>query len=103
MQEQLKISDKILDFSREQYGEKSSQFTDGLYLRAKLVYTMGQAKESLDLVRQCIKIELGHPRSGGRKDLNLGMMHLLKASILCKLTKEGLRVKEGLKSYRKAA
>lgn len=68
-------------FNKKEHGEDSPAYADALYLRAKVTYSSGNTEEALGLVRKSLRIELNKSLTGTPKDLNRGMMFLLKATI----------------------
>lgn len=72
----------MLEFAETAFGDLAEEFTDALYCLAKSKYTLGEKEAALQTVRRAIRIEAWRPLQGTKKDLNLAMMYLLKATIL---------------------
>ena len=80
--EQHSTAKELVELTKEAFGDRSDEFSDALYLLAKTQLALGESESSLDLIRQAIRIEINKPRSGTKKDFNIAMMYLMKASLL---------------------
>lgn len=75
-----KLHNKII---AELHGEKSTQYAQSLFLRAKsLMVNQGDKQEQMDALNQAIAIEEENNKSKSIKSLLLGRMHFCKATIL---------------------
>ena len=65
----LETAQRITEFAKQEFGEHSEQYTDGLYLSSKAVYLCNQPDEALRLVKMAIDISIAKPRSGPLQDV----------------------------------
>ncbi len=99
--DQHDLSSKLVTFTKEKFGDRSSMYSDALYLQSKAKYAIGERETSLELIRNAIKIESNKPTTGTKSDLPLAMMFLMKATLYTngKLISDK---REALKCYKKA-
>jgi len=96
----LATASRLCLFTRENYGDRSFELSEALYLNAKanMSKQLLDSDKALDLVREGISIELNKPLTESKSDLHLAMMYLLKASI----RREQNKYREAIKCYQHA-
>lgn len=99
---QLETSQEHCEVIKEFKGDRSTEYAEALYLRAKAQFMDPSTPTSIafSTIKKSLFIWKNTPLTGGPKDLNHAMSLLMKATMLAKEMKD---YRWAVKVYRKAA
>jgi hypothetical protein len=98
-QKALEVTKLHNDIIKELHGEKSTQYAQSLFLRAKsLMVNQGDKVEQMAILEAAIRIEEENNKNKSTKSLLLGRMHFCRATIM----QSAKCFKEAKASYEKA-